>query len=131
MALNILVVDDSATVRAVIAKTLRLAEVDVGELHQASNGREALETLGAEWIDLVFSDINMPEMGGVEMIERMQADALLKSIPVVVVSTEGSATRIEELKAKGVRAYIRKPFTPEAVRGVVDDIIGADHGSES
>jgi two-component system, chemotaxis family, chemotaxis protein CheY len=131
MALNILIVDDSETVRAIIAKTLKMAQVPVGELYNAANGKEALEVLGENWVDLVFSDINMPVMGGVEMIEQMCADNLMKTIPVVVVSTEGSTTRMEELKAKGVRAYIRKPFTPELVRNVVTDIMGGLDDGES
>ncbi|RKY55401.1 MAG: response regulator [Candidatus Neomarinimicrobiota bacterium] len=128
MALNILVVDDSAVIRAVISKTFQLAEIPVGELFQAANGKEALEILNNNWVDLVFSDINMPVMGGIEMIEKMCEDGLLKTIPVVVVSTEGSTTRIEQLKSKGISAYIRKPFTPELVRKVVDDIIGGQDG---
>lgn len=124
MALNVLVVDDSSTVRAVIRKTLELAGVEVNELHEAANGQEGLDALKENWVDLVFSDINMPVMGGMEMLERMKSDDVLSAIPVVVVSTEGSATRIEELKAKGVSAYIRKPFTPESLREVVDQIIG-------
>ncbi len=123
MALNILIVDDSETVRSVLAKTLQISGIDVGELHKAANGREALDILKGHWIDLIFSDINMPVMGGVEMIQQMQQDDMLKTIPVIVVSTEGSVTRIEQLKAQGVRAYIRKPFTPELVRSVVEDII--------
>ena len=125
MALNILVVDDSAVIRAVFSKTFKLVGIPVGELYQAANGKEALEILNENWVDLVFSDINMPVMGGVEMIEKMSDDGLLKTIPVVVVSTEGSTTRIEQLKSKGISAYIRKPFTPELVRKVVDDIVGS------
>lgn len=124
MALNILVVDDSATVRAVIIKTLELAEVPVNKLHQAANGKEGLAILADHWIDLVFADINMPVMNGIEMVDKMSEDILLKTIPIVIISTEGSATRIEQLKAKGVSAYIRKPFTPELLRSVVDDIVG-------
>ena len=124
MALNILVVDDSVTVRAVIKKTLQVAEVPVGELYEAGNGAEALEILKDQWVDLVFADINMPVMTGVEMVEKMAEDGLLKTVPVVVVSTEGSKTRIEELKAKGISAYIRKPFTPEEVKLVVEQITG-------
>lgn len=116
MALNILVVDDSAVIRAVFSKTFKLVGIPVGELYQAANGKEALEILNENRVDLVFSDINMPVMGGVEMIEKMSDDGLLKTIPVVVVSTEGSTTRIEQLKSKGISAYIRKPFTPELVR---------------
>jgi len=127
MALNILLVDDSTTVRAVIARSLELAGVPVGNLHQAANGREALAILGREWIDLVFADINMPVMNGVEMIEKMREDGLLQTIPVVICSTEGSVSRIEQLRAAGVRAYIRKPFTPELLRQVVEDTVGVPH----
>ena len=128
MAFNILVVDDSATVRAVIAKTLGIAGIEVGQLYQAANGKEALDILADNWVDLVFADINMPVMGGVEMIEKMKENGLLQTIPVIIVSTEGSATRIEQLKSKGVCAYIRKPFAPEDVRAVVNDIMGVEHG---
>ncbi|MFP4501514.1 MAG: response regulator [Candidatus Hydrogenedentota bacterium] len=130
MTLNILVVDDSETVRAIVGKTLRIAGIPVSQLHQAANGREALEILQENWVDLVLSDINMPEMGGVEMLERMQQDELLKTIPVIVVSTEGSATRIEALQSLGVRAYIRKPFNPEQLRAVIVDILGEFDASD-
>jgi len=125
MAYNILVVDDSSIVRAVIKKTLNLAGVDVGELYNAANGQEGLDILANQWIDLVFADINMPIMGGIEMLEKMAEQGLLTTIPVIIVSTEGSSTRIDELKKKGVSAYIRKPFTPELIRKVVDEVIGA------
>lgn len=125
MAYNILLVDDSETVRAIISKTLQLAGITTGRIFEAGNGQEALDLLGREWIDLVFADINMPVMSGVEMIEKMYQDGLLQTVPVVIVSTEGSKTRIDELKAKGVRAYIRKPFTPEAIRKVVEEVLEA------
>lgn len=130
MALNILVVDDSEIVRAVIIKSLDLANVPVTEIYQAGNGRVALEILGQKWVDLVFADINMPVMGGVEMVERMSQDGMLKTIPVVIVSTEGSATRVEELKSKGVRAYVRKPFKPEEIRAVIEQLIEVPHASQ-
>lgn len=129
MDLNILVVDDSRMVRAVIAKTLQLAKVPVKELFQAANGKEALDILGDNWIDLVFADINMPVMTGVEMIEIMHKDGLLQTVPVIIVSSDGSSTRMDQLKAKGVTAYIRKPFTPELLKSVVDDIVGAKHAN--
>ena len=131
MALNILVVDDSETVRAIILKTLKMSGIALNSPLEASNGSEALALLKEQWVDLVLTDINMPEMGGVELIERMKDDEILKAIPVVVVSTEGSATRIEELKAKGVKAYIRKPFTPEQIREVVDGVLGVSNDGES
>ena len=129
MEFNILVVDDSQMVRAVIAKTLQLAEIPVKELFQAANGKEALDILGNNWIDLVFADINMPVMTGVEMIEIMHENGLLQTVPVIIVSSDGSSTRMDQLKAKGVTAYIRKPFTPELLKSVVNDILGVKHAT--
>ncbi len=126
MAYNILIVDDSRTTRRVIARTLELAGVPVGDLYQAANGREALEVLHEHWVDVVFSDLNMPEMNGLEMIERMAADEALAAVPVVVISTEGSSERIEKLKRQGIRAYIRKPFQPEQIRDVLRDVLGVE-----
>jgi two-component system chemotaxis response regulator CheY len=124
MPYNILIVDDSRTTRKVISKTLNLAGVPINQLHEAENGKVALKILEDNWVDLVFADINMPEMDGVEMIDHMAKDGLLKTIPVVIVSTEGSQTRIEEMRAKGVKAYVRKPFTPELIKNLVEDILG-------
>ncbi len=124
MALNILIVDDSITVRAIISKAIRLAEVDLGELYEAGNGQEALDLLSREWIDLVFADINMPVMDGIEMVERMRTDKLHVKTPIIIVSTEGSAERVRQLKEKGVNAYIRKPFTPESIRNAIEEVIG-------
>ncbi len=129
MALNVLIVDDSATVRAVITKTLELAGAEVNELFQAENGKIALEILGDNWIDLVFADINMPVMGGVEMIDKMSEDGLLKTVPVIIVSTEGSKTRIRELTEKGISAYLRKPFSPEELKEVLDRVLGVQDGN--
>jgi two-component system chemotaxis response regulator CheY len=125
--MNILIVDDSSTVRAVIKRTLGIAGVQVDDLRQAANGQEAIDILRNEHMDIVFTDINMPVMGGVEMIERIRADDTLGTTPIVVVSTEGSATRIAELQALGVQGYLRKPFTPEAIRRVVDDLGEVPH----
>jgi len=130
MSYNILIVDDSRTTRAVIAKTLNLSGVPLGELHEAENGEEALSILDGNWIDLVLADINMPVMDGVEMVNRMSADGLMQTIPVIIVSTEGSKTRIEEMRSKGVRAYIRKPCTPEFIGNIVSDIL-RDQNAES
>lgn len=124
MALNILIVDDSTVTRKVIGKTLRIAGVPLGELYEAADGQQALDVLAGSWVDLVLSDINMPVMNGVELVERMSKDDVLRSIPIIVVSTEGSSVRIEQLKSKGVSAFVRKPFTPELIRELVFEITG-------
>ena len=124
MAFNILVVDDSSIVRSVIIKTLSLAKIPYGEIHQAENGKIALEIIDKEWIDLVFADINMPVMGGIEMLEAIRAGKDTEKLPVIIISTEGSTIRIKQLKEKGVSGYIRKPFTPEDVRDAVLSTMG-------
>jgi len=124
VGLNVLIVDDSKVVRFVIKKSLDIAGVPTSTVFEAANGREGLEILNKEWIDLVFVDINMPVMTGLEMIDIMNRDGILSSIPVVIISTEGSETRIDNLKSKGVRAYIRKPFKPEVLKKVVDEVVG-------
>jgi CheY-like chemotaxis protein len=87
MAFNILLVDDSVTVRAVISKALHLAGVDINLLYQAGNGQEALEILEAEWIDLVLCDISMPVMDGETLVSRMVDNGMIKTVPVVIVSS--------------------------------------------
>lgn len=124
MALNVLIVDDSGIIRAMIEKTLRMTQTPLGEVFQAANGAEALKLLGGQWVDLIFCDLHMPEMTGDELIRRMKADPLLKSIPVVVVSSDGSQERLEELKALGIRNYLRKPFAPEEMSAITQEILG-------
>ena len=123
MALNILIVDDSAVVRAMIAKTLRLSGIDLGEVHQARHGQEALEVLESHWVDLIFADLNMPVMNGEEMIRRIRANPAWADMPLVIVSTEGSQTRIQGLLDANAR-FIHKPFTPEKIRSVVTEMLG-------
>ena len=126
MALNILIVDDSAVIRTMIAKTLRLAGVPVAEVHEAGNGQEGLDVLELHWVDLVFVDINMPVMNGEEMIRRIRANSIWADLPLVIISTEGSETRINSLLDVHSR-FIHKPFTPERVRNVVTEMLGIAH----
>ncbi len=124
MAFNILLVDDSMTVRKVITKALQLAEVDIGELFEAGHGVEALEVLENEWVDLVFADIMMPVMDGEEFVRKLNESGAIKELPVIIVSSAGSEPRVQRLKELGVRDYIQKPFTPEQIREVVDSVMG-------
>ena len=129
MAINILIVDDSAVMRAMILKTMRMTDLPLGETYQAANGQEGLDVLNQHWIDLVIADINMPVMNGEEMIDRMQENPDTKEIPIIVVSTEGSKTRIERFEHKGAR-FIHKPFSPEIIRDTVTDITRIGAGDE-
>lgn len=129
MALNLLVVDDSAVMRKMIIKTLNLVGLPIGEVHQAGNGKEGLEVLDAHWIDMAFVDINMPVMGGEEMIERLRENSAWKDLPIIVISTEGSETRIERLEKYGAK-FIHKPFSPETVRKIMQDMTGVKGDGE-
>jgi two-component system chemotaxis response regulator CheY len=120
MAYSLLVVDDSATTRSIIKKVLGLTALEIGEIHEAKNGAEGLEKLRGAWIDLVLADINMPVMGGLEMISQMAQDPLLRSIPVVVVSSEGNQTVLDSLSERGIREVVRKPFEPSILRNVIE-----------
>lgn len=127
MVYRILLVDDSATVRRVLRKALDLVEVPVSGILEATNGQEALDILDKEWVDIVFADINMPVMDGEQMILKMNESGLLQDIPVVIISSEGSETRIQKLKDLGVRGFVRKPFRPEMIRDVIEEVMVQCH----
>jgi two-component system, chemotaxis family, chemotaxis protein CheY len=126
MALNVMVVDDSSVMRTMIIKALGLAGLPIREVHQANNGQEALEVLAKHWIDLALVDINMPVMDGMELIARVRALPELAALPIVVVSTESSTTRISMLQKDGTR-FIHKPFSPEALKTTVVEMTGVQN----
>jgi two-component system, chemotaxis family, chemotaxis protein CheY len=124
MAYNILIVDDSSPMRAVIRKTIEISGFSVGGCFDAANGLEALEILKNNWVDLVLTDYNMPEMNGLELIEEMKKSELLAAIDIVVITSEGSELMVQQFLEKGASGYIQKPFTPEDIRKKLNDIIG-------
>lgn len=124
MPANILIVDDSAVMRGMIRRTLERSGLDVGEIHEAANGIEALAAMASGAIHAVLLDIGMPLMDGAALVARIRDDARLRGVPVIIASTEGSETRIEELLAAGARGYVRKPFRPEQIRDVLAPIVG-------
>lgn len=129
MAYNVLIVDDSLPMRAVVKKTITASGFMVGKFYDAGNGKEALEILSREWMDLVVTDYNMPDMNGLELLSHMKADEILKTIPVVVITTEGSQQRVREFMEGGAADYIRKPFTPEEIRNKLSRIMGETDGT--
>ena len=119
----ILIVDDSATTRAFIKRTIRMAGLEA-ETFEAGNGKIALDLIAANPVDLVLADLHMPEMDGAEMTRRLLADPKTAHIPVIVVSADPNTVRIDSLKAAGIKGYIRKPFTPESIRDVLNNVLG-------
>jgi two-component system, chemotaxis family, chemotaxis protein CheY len=130
MSCNVLIVDDSGTMRLMVRRALKMAELDVGEVHDASNGIEALAQLAEHAIGLILLDINMPTMNGLQLLTRMKQNERLKDIPIVIASTEGSSERIEQISQYGAAGYLRKPFVPEQLRDVLKPLVGVrDHDS--
>lgn len=125
MPYSILLADDSRVMRAMILRTLRLAGLPIGEVHEAADGRAALEAFQRHRVDLALIDINMPVMDGAELISRLRADERGAVLPILVVSTESSRTRVAELQRMGAR-FVHKPFTPEQLRDALRSIAG-DH----
>ena len=118
---NILIVDDSAMMRAMIKRAVGLSGVSVGTIHEAANGQEALAVLEAHTIAALFTDINMPVMSGTELLRQVAARGW-NHIVRVIVSTDGSSARREEVRDLDVRLYVDKPFAPEVIRDVLAEV---------
>jgi two-component system chemotaxis response regulator CheY len=125
MPYSLLIVDDSFTTRSIIKKVLGMTQLELGPVHEAGNGQEGLAKLRETWIDLVLVDLNMPVMNGAQMIAAMGQDEVLRSIPVVVVSSEGNRSVLEALGAQGVLEVIRKPFEAALLRRVIEGALHA------
>ena len=132
MASDILIVDDSSTIRRMMKKTMQMAGLDIGEVYEASNGMEALAQLADHTVAVMMVDINMPTMNGIQLLKRIKDNDRLKDIPIVIASTEGSKQRIEQIQEYGAFGYVRKPFQPEQLRDVLKPLLGVkdDAGSE-
>ena len=126
MSFNLLIVDDSSSMRSVVKKIVGLSGVEVNHLLEADNGRKALEVLNDHWVDAVILDINMPEMNGLELLKRMNEDHLMKNIPVVIMTTEASEAHMKTAFELGAKGFIRKPFLPEEVRKMLLGALGFD-----
>ncbi len=115
MGKTVLIVDDSGTMRKIVTRCLRQAGLDFSEILEAGDGREALQVLEGNQVDIILSDINMPNMTGLEFLkEKGEIDAI-KDIPVVVISTESGSDIIDEAKRLGAVGSIKKPFTPDMI----------------
>jgi two-component system chemotaxis response regulator CheY len=130
MGFNILIVDDSSSIRRLLKKVLELSGIELGEVLEASNGLEALDVLKREWVDFILCDIHMPKMDGIQFLRELKRDEVLSRIPVIMVSTEGREEIVKEVKALGIRAYVKKPFSPEEIRKVIENLIGEEFSKD-
>jgi two-component system chemotaxis response regulator CheY len=123
MPKTVLVVDDSAMMRKIVIKNLKECGFDVGVV-EASDGKEGLERFQAGGVDLVISDWNMPNMDGLTMVREIRKLDPQKKIPIIMVTTEGSADKVKDAVVAGASNYLAKPFTPERFKEKLGKILG-------
>jgi two-component system, chemotaxis family, chemotaxis protein CheY len=116
MAMDVLIVDDSAAIRKILQRVLRQTEMPIGNIHEAGDGVEALAMLEQQTVGLILSDINMPNMDGLEMLGKIKSMDAYKSVPVIMITTEGNQNKVMEAVSLGASGYVRKPFTTEQIK---------------
>lgn len=129
MAYSVLIVDDSPVMRSFIRRVMTLSGFDVGECLEASDGEEALTQLKEHHVDVILTDINMPKMNGEELLRRLETEGVLRSIPALVISTDGTKDRILRMISLGAEGYMTKPFSPETLREELERVLGERYGS--
>jgi two-component system, chemotaxis family, chemotaxis protein CheY len=124
MSYDVLVVDDSGVTRSMVIKSLSIAKIPVRTCFEAADGREALEIMEDHWVDLVLADLNMPIMGGQELLKIMRGSRQLADVPVIVVTSE-NRDPVQLTEWWTAAAYVRKPFTPEEIRAAFGALVPA------
>ncbi len=121
---RVLIIDDSSVMRKIVERSLRQAGLELEKVVEAANGAEALAALQDNVVDLILCDINMPVMDGLEFVRQVAAVETAKGVPIVMITTEGSESRVVAALSAGARGYIRKPFTPDQVKEHVLSLLG-------
>ncbi len=119
--MKILIVDDSETMRMIVVKSLRQAGYETFEPVEASSAREALAAIAKGGINLVLSDVNMPEISGIELVKVIRAK--FKELPIVMVTTESAPEMRAKMMEAGANGIITKPFPPEELKETLDKFI--------
>lgn len=114
---KILIVEDSSTMRSLIVSTLE--EGGVYDIHESPNGFEALKMLPHTRFDLILTDINMPDINGLELVSFIRSQERYREIPLIIISTEGSTRDREKGMKLGANEYLVKPFVPEQLQELV------------
>jgi two-component system chemotaxis response regulator CheY len=121
--LDVLIVDDSAAIRKILQRVLRQTDLPLGEIHEAGDGTEAVEVLRSRSFGLILSDINMPQMDGLQLLAEIKKMEHLKNVPVIMITTEGGQGKVMEAVQLGATGYVRKPFTAEQIKEKLAAII--------
>jgi len=121
MPKTILTADDSASVRQMVSFTLREAGYDVVE---AVDGLDALDKLNGSTVNMLITDLNMPNLDGIELIRQMRAQPQFKFMPIIMLTTESQDSKKQEGRAAGATGWIVKPFKPEQLVAVAKKVLG-------
>ncbi len=116
MPVDVLIVDDSAAIRKILQRVLSQANLGVGKVIEAADGREALDAVKQQPVGLILSDINMPNMDGLQFLGELRSHEQWKHVPVLMISTEGSQTKVMEAVQLGAQGFVRKPFTADQIK---------------
>ena len=120
MAKTVLIVDDSATIRQVVGMTLKGAGYEVME---ACDGKDALRKLDGKKINLIISDVNMPNMDGITFVRELKKNAAYKFVPVIMLTTEGNEEKKKAGQEAGAKAWVVKPFQPAQMLAAVSKLL--------
>lgn len=124
MSKKILIAEDSSTMRSLIVSTI--AALGDFEIVEAANGFEALRVLPREKVDLVITDINMPDINGLELVSFVKSNPNYKQTPLLIISTEGSERDREKGLSLGADAYLTKPFSPQELQSLIIRFLGQE-----
>jgi two-component system, chemotaxis family, chemotaxis protein CheY len=124
---RVLIADDSPAMRSVIRRVIELSGFEVDEFVEAADGGEALSLLRGQAVDIILTDINMPNVNGEQLLTFMRQDTSLRATPVIVVSTDATEHRIHRMLELGAQGYITKPFYPEALRAEIERVLGVSN----
>lgn len=116
MPMDVLIVDDSAAIRKILQRVLLQTDVPIGKFLEAGDGAEALAALKDHKVGLILSDINMPNMDGLQFLHELKSRPELRGVPVVMITTEGSQAKVLEAVNLGAVGYVKKPFTAEQIK---------------
>ncbi len=121
--LDVLIVDDSAAIRKILQRVLRQTDLNLGEIKEAGDGAEAVEMLKDRSFGLILSDINMPQMDGLQLLAKIKEMDHLKNVPVIMITTEGGQGKVMEAVQLGATGYVRKPFTADQIKEKLAGVI--------
>jgi two-component system chemotaxis response regulator CheY len=114
--MDVLIVDDSAAIRKILQRVLRQTDIPIRNVLEAGDGAQALQLLRSQPVGLILSDINMPNMDGLELLGHLKSNPEWRGVPVIMITTEGGQAKVMEAVQLGAAGYVRKPFTADQIK---------------